>query len=147
MNELRGLWRGKSAGNGKLKKDGEWVKGFSIARDFDLGIISIGVWEYWQDEDGKQRKEQYYNIDPTTLGECIGRCDKNNKPIFEGDIVRTKYGRLCLVVWCSHSSFVGVDLDALEADHKAPSEYDLYDCLEIVGNCYDNPNLLALNKT
>lgn len=132
MNERRGLWRGKRVGNG------EWVEGYlRKAIDF-YGKVQYSI---------ITELNEHFIVDPETLGECIGRCDKNNNPIFEGDIVSTKYGRLCLVVWCSHSSFVGVDLDALEADHKAPSEYDLYDFLEIVGNCYDNPNLLTPNKT
>lgn len=141
MNVTRGLWRGKIKDEFHNCCDGEWIKGNLIITQFSNGTTDYAI-----------KPREYggittLSVDPETLGECIGRCDKNNNPIFEGDIVRTKYGRLCLVVWCSHSSFVGVDLDALEADHKAPSEYDLYDCLEIVGNCYDSPNLLTPNKT
>lgn len=42
-----------------------------------------------------------YEILPETLCEYTNRKDINGKQIFENDIVRTKYGRICRVCWVS----------------------------------------------
>ena len=71
-------------------------------------------------------------IIPETLCEYTNRKDIHGKRIFENDIVRTKYGRICRVCWVSVGGHCGFDLDPLEADHKAPTDYDLYDNLELI---------------
>lgn len=73
-----------------------------------------------------------HEIIPETLCEYTNRKDIHGKPIFENDIVKTKYGRICRVCWVSVGSHCGFDLDPLEADHKAPTGYDLYDNLEVI---------------
>ena len=85
-----------------------------------------------------------YNIDPATLSQFTGMYDKNRKRIFENDIVKTQYGRLCVVKWYSSDSYCGWDLDPINTNDnlelKPPSEYFLYneECNEIVGNVFDN---------
>lgn len=128
MNETRGLWRGKRLNNG------EWVQGLLAYRNFFNNSASLyqeverdGVW-----------------VDPSTLGECTGLRDKNGKLIFEGDIVQTKHGRLCKIVWRSNSVVNCWDIVPLECKHRSPDEWDLWDSknLLVVGNIYDNPELL-----
>lgn len=83
-------------------------------------------------------------VDPKTVGEYTGLTNEKGTKIFEGDIVKTKYGRLCEVKWfaspCSHCW----DLFPIEATHKAPDSYDVWASknLEVVGNVFDNPKLL-----
>lgn len=68
--------------------------------------------------------------------------------IFEGDIVRTKYGRLCIIIWFSNNSFTGWDLKPIltqeNLDNDPPDEYDLFlpENLEVIGNVHSNPELL-----
>lgn len=85
-------------------------------------------------------------IDVKTIGQFTGLHDKNGKMIFEGDIVKTKYGRPCEVKWLSTPCFIGFDLSPKIAfsKFKAPDHYDLYapENLEVIGNIYDNPKLL-----
>ena len=88
-------------------------------------------------------------IVPETLGQFTGLFDKNDKKIFEGDIVKTKYGRLCIVVWFSNQVHCGWDLEAIRSFDNCfrtryPDSVDLYkkDNLEVVGNIHDNPELL-----
>jgi hypothetical protein len=54
--------------------------------------------------------------------------DKNGEKIFEGDIVKTKYGRLCVVEWRSTPCFSGFDVMVYvnwDDFGKAPSSGDL----------------------
>ncbi len=79
-----------------------------------------------------------------TLGECTGLRDKSGKLIFEGDVVQTKHGRLCKIVWRSNSSVNCWDMVPLECKRRSPDEWDLWDSknLLVVGNMYDDPELL-----
>lgn len=85
-------------------------------------------------------------VDPETIGQFTGKLDKHNKKIFEGDIVRTKFGRLCKVIWFESRMQAGWDLEPVNTKVNvyytmAPDTYDLWksENLEIVGNIHDNP--------
>ncbi len=126
MDNLRGLWRGKRLDN-KV-----WVEGYYLhLSENDLHII-VGL-------DG-----QYNRIEPETRGECASMTDKNGVKIFEGDIIQTKHGRLCEVVWRSNSAVNCWDIYPLECKHRSPDEWDLWGSknLLVVGNIHDNPELL-----
>lgn len=77
-------------------------------------------------------------IIPETTSCYTGITDRNNVKIFENDIVKTKYGRLCKVIWFSSPSYQGWDLLPIESEHEKPSERDLWNNLEVVGNVFDN---------
>lgn len=66
MNELRGLWHGKRLGNG------EWIEGW-----------------LWRQPDSRAFVSNI-EVDPATLGECTVYRNKNDTPIFEGDILKVK---------------------------------------------------------
>lgn len=93
----------------------------------------------------------WYEIGLKSLGQYIGRKDKNGAKIFEGDIVRTEFGRLCIVVWFDSRLVCGWDLEPIKTSenllHDAPRSEHVFDeeYLEIVGNIYDNPELLTEN--
>ena len=129
----------------KRKDNGEWVEGMLFYQRVYLGI------EFDIDEENQcdwrlaiQRLEKSYEIDPITLSQFTGMYDKNGKCIFENDIVKTQYGRLCVVKWYNSDSYCGWDLDPINTNDnlelKPPSEYFLYneECNEIVGNAFDN---------
>lgn len=79
-----------------------------------------------------------------TVGQYTGLTDKNGVKIFEGDVVRTQYGRLCVVIWNQTDCHCGWDLYPVNDDHKPPSKWCMFnkDCLEVVANIHDNPELL-----
>lgn len=79
----------------------------------------------------------------TIYMQFTGLKDKNNKPIFEGDVVKWKdsHGRLCtnIVEWESDITgfgpFVWIDPDC--ETHCKPSN------IEVIGNVFENPELLV----
>ena len=132
---------------GKRIDDGEWVEGSLVHRTKFYGdtddryfIICNGEFHY-----------DYYDaveVDPKTVGQFTGVLDKNDKKIFEGDVVKTKYGRLCVVVWFSSQVCNCWDLETIRTLDNVritpPTSIDLFKkCnLEVVGNIHDNPELL-----
>lgn len=88
-------------------------------------------------------------VDADTVGQFTEKVDKYGKKIFEGDIVKTKYGRLCIVTWFDSRMHVGWDLDVVNTrenvrNTSAPDAYDMWasENLEVVGNIHDNPEML-----
>lgn len=105
-----------------------------------------GTWIY-----GYLSDENYINsidlngeflVDKDTVGQCIGVDDKNGKEIYEDDIVRTRSGRICKVVWFSSSQYQGWDLEPIESKNPPPKERELWENLEVIGNVYENADLL-----
>lgn len=85
----------------------------------------------------------YVFVDHLTIMQSTGLKDKNGKEIFEGDIVDYK-GREAVVKWHgSYASFIYRFVDGLQ---ERVSEWDplFLACyhFEIIGNIYENPELL-----
>ena len=132
MREI--LFRGKRLDNG------EWVYGYYV----HIGPVSCQrayiIPEYTSAIYVKE-------VDPSTVDQYTGLMDKNDKRIFEGDIVSTDIARPYLIVEFRDGCFMfncndgGKDyydimLPILE---DAQTEYKYG---EIIGNIHDNPELL-----
>lgn len=130
------LFRGKRIDNGN------WVEGCLIKRKYYgdvryyIGFIEVTLLTKVE-------------VIPETVCQYIGITDKNSKKIFENDVVKTKYGRLCQVVWVSSPYYQCWDMIGLESKHQAPDWRDIWykDNLEVVGNIYDNPRLVESDET
>lgn len=122
-------------------KDGKWVEGYYIKTRNYLDdsivhlIVGLNSTLYPREEIAGT-----YEVIFETIGRYIGITDKNKRKIFDGDIVKTKYGRTCKIVWLSTQNCQCWDLIPLESKHPAPDEYDLWDSknLEVIGNIYDS---------
>ena len=143
MRELR--FRGKTTTNGM------WIAGF-------YACIPDGIYGPDRHWIGIKKCEGRFptmlQVDPETVGQFTGKLDKNGKKIFEGDIVKTKYGRLCVVCWRSSIGLACWDLDPVNMRENirntcAPNDYDLWVSknLEVVGNIHDNPEMLINNPS
>lgn len=132
---------------GKRADDGNWVYGFPYCESCGLCIDGIETW------DGER-----HLIIKDTVGQYTGISALKNLPngvlrtcrVYEGDIVKTKYGRLCVVEWFSSPTHNGWDLTVVGTVEncvhtKAPDSSDMWcsENLEVVGNIYDNPELLG----
>lgn len=125
---------------GKDIETGEWVYGHFFQR--------MGHYPAIVEQRPRNGKVMYFEIavEDTTLGQFTGLLDKNGKDIYEGDILKWEKDGLMYVVkfWdgmfyasveeCNEGILGGFPLHAL-------TEYDDRKC-EIVGNIYDNPELL-----
>jgi len=80
------------------------------------------------------------------LQQFTGLKDKNGKEIYEGDIMRNvKNGCIATVQW--HGTMAGFVLSNLKEKSQTTREWGelfrAYDKYEVIGNIYDNPELLV----
>lgn len=121
------LFRGKRVDNGK------WIYGDLFHRNDELLINNYS---------------QGFNlaIIPSTVGQYTGLTDKNGKKIFEGDILSTGnpddyYG---IVEWDEKNPGLAVSFGGLFEGFEELIFIDKVE-LEIIGNIYDNPELLEVS--
>lgn len=120
---------------------------------FRVKNLNTGKWEYSYAWVGRavcfKNLLKYIDetvVDISTASEYIGLSDKNDTKIFDGDIIKTKYGRLCIIKWFPRKACW--DMSPIETEEnlgkEPPAQWDLWykENLEVVGNIYDNPELL-----
>ena len=109
-------------------------------------------WEYgafWQSNSSIIDKSGYsQKVMPNTVGQYIGRSDKNKKKIFEGDILLTDCWHTLLVVYFDEDY---LQFRVREVVSGRENSIDYYDNsnnvkIEVVGNIYDNPELLEVQR-
>ena len=84
-----------------------------------------------------------YPIDESTICQCTGLKDKHGKLIFENDIVRC--GKNCTVTWCDTFASWRLNTSGWMYSHFFGEACKPED-VEIVGNIFDNPDLLAVGE-
>ena len=124
MND-KNLYRGKRVDNG------EWVDGDLIHRQIRgcvLAIIRISDYEE-------------YEVIPESVGQFTGLHDKNEKKIFEGNIVRVTEGMY------GYKSTYHSYVEEVKFYNKGVAVFLPFDNsdiveVEVIGNIYDNKELL-----
>ena len=130
---------------GKSLATGEWLHGSHFndgAEDYILPNLPSGAIDY-----------ESYQVDQNTIGQFTGLFDKNCKEIYEGDIVKhpyidpifqdlveTKDGVTSEVVFHDGAFVIKYDIN----DHIYLCDFTRHNHAEVVGNIYDNPELLNM---
>lgn len=136
--ENRYLYRGKRIDNG------EWMEGHLITDEKDDLKYFIG-YVLGTDEDGSPHDLDAVQVDPATICQCTGLKDKNGKLIWENDIANCMDAECCgYISW--NESEAGFYFNVLLEDGRFEEEhiYDYQDCMEVIGNNFDNPELLEV---
>lgn len=127
---------------GKRKDNGEWVEGHLLWNENGRARIiprHTDIFCYENDENTIQTIA--YEVISETVGQYTCLTDKNGKKIFEGDIVKGKFGTgmvnynngcFCVKGYPYKSYFNNPAIDVVMSE----------DCIEIIGNIHDNPELL-----
>lgn len=129
MREI--LFRGKRTDNG------EWVFGRQLADDV---IVPIGQPFEFEINTGFIRSDlKCYEVDSDTVGQYTGLTDNNGKKIFEGDII--KWGlKPCVVKWDEYNA--SFCLYVYGTIKISGFNRDTMKLKEVIGNIYDNPEII-----
>jgi len=141
---------------GKRLDNGEWVYGFYVKYEH-MGVIKYLIITDW----AQVYSNSYYVI-PETVGQFTGLLDKNGKDIYEGDIVahngilqknklleiRFIDGAFCLYLngipdMARDNNAVTIRDAMFEAQNF---RFGVKLILEVIGNIYENPELLEVSK-
>ena len=133
----------------------EWYHG-----DLEYNRVDNIARIHTYDKDGYYIRQYYVN--PDTVCQFTGLQDKNGKDIYEGDIMYSEfsdgYGGYSLIGWNEREASFGM-MDAYSYQSKQEGydfpEFKNYVLIahlqkalicEVVGNIYDNPELLTKTK-
>ena len=121
--------------------NGEWVEGYYLRDQYHIGGKDIIF--YRKDSD---RFTVYTDrIDIETLCQFIGLCDKNGNKIWENDILMAHLDEFypedttCETVEWGFAGFVVHEANSTDREYL--DKFDLEN-FEVVGNIFDNPELL-----
>lgn len=109
----------------------------------DTGYITSKIFELEELEsyDGFQEPHRYF-----TFKRCqfTGLFDKQGVEVYEGDIGNDKFSNKVIVKW--NEQFYCYALLTIDEVVKDDWNFDLNDLNEVVGNLYENPELLKDTK-
>lgn len=134
---------------GKRIDNGEWVYGSLIQCDITgkRYILPMGSDANESDKVGHEGCLMLFTFEviPETVGQFTGLKDKNGKEIYEGDICNCReYECFGKVEWNNEEAgfyfCVVMEGGGFEEEHL----YDYVDELEVIGNIYENPELLEV---
>ena len=120
MREI--LFRGRRSWGNKDWVEGDLLHGYSDHVSITKRLMGI----------------ESCQVEPETVGQYTGLCDKNGKKIFEGDIIHG-FGGNFAVRWSPEiCSFVAGEGRGI----RPAMTYGTMKSFEVIGNIYDNPKLV-----
>ena len=141
------LFKAKRKNWRELPKEEWWVEGNLITNEREEGTAYIGY--IFDVHNGVIEDFDIVEIDPETLCQYTGKTDKNEKKIWENDIVRTsKFGKDD----GNGHNYPGFDVFVVKWDNGGFALFNKRrrfnlrtdeKSYEVIGNIYDNPELLG----
>ena len=136
---------------GKRLDNGEWLVGDLLQVANEVFIApSDGDWfDFipWKKDNVFHLPSATYVVSTDTIGQFTGLLDKNGKEIYEGDIVANDFGNNNIVnmtvEWCTDGYWALHEIDGDDTMHFVA---DYLKEIEVIGNIYDNPELLEPNE-
>lgn len=126
---------------GKRLDNGEWVQGYLVYdnRDEMYRIII----EIHYSTGTCITTDNAPRVDASTICQCTGLKDKNDKLIWENDVANCLTEDCCGYIGWNESE-AGFYFNVLLEDGRFEEEhiYDYQDGIEVIGNIFDNPELL-----
>ena len=124
MREI--LFRGK-------RTDGQWIYGGLLKVTYDGNTYNLIFADNFLFVFGEAKAMEHACVDPATVGQFTGLTDKNGQKIFEGDILKWDS-----MEWgCGHLEIASWDYELFNMRRNDWEEW-----CEVIGNVYDNPELL-----
>lgn len=122
----------------KRKDNGEWVYGVPLKEGYSQEVEML-----WYEYSSLAYTERVQVI-PETVGQYTGLLDKDGNKVFEGDIVKNEYRK-------GQYQYFKIVYDTRVYCWRVENKYGmlgfLYNVigdLEVIGNIYDNPELLEV---
>ena len=120
----------------KRTDNGEWIEGYVYRISEKLNPFIML----------KNRHSESYQVFIETVGQYTGMNDINGNKIYEGDIVHCKarIDRANMFVTFEDGKFVMVLCEEFKTHKRGLGHYEI-ECFdkEVIGNIYDNPELLT----
>lgn len=128
----------------KRLDNGEWVEGYYVycrKRHYILPVLNkvIGF---------DEREDEWVEADPNTICQYTGLTDKNGKRIWENDICDRKEKYPEIVTYNKGDWQLDYSYALGKEKHFCACNLGLYacerKCVEVIGNVFDNPELLEV---
>ena len=133
----------------KRKDNGEWVTGYYVFQRKCSGVFGQMISELDFDRHLIiDLRGNSHEVIPKTVCRCTGLKDKNGKLIFEGDVVNAllDFGMPIKSVCGFRDGSFGLLAKQHGVEHFHPFTSLCNITYEVIGNIYDNPELLEVER-
>lgn len=163
----RHLYKAKKKNWKMLPKDEWWTQGYLFDNGYSgseqkyfVGYLVIDEYRGTACDEWDINGIAFYEVDPDTICQCVGLKDRNGKVVFEHDILNGflypycydgKHNYYAQMAWSDYTrAFVMIAIKNLESSVCGISDGNTElveewnsEVWEIIGNTFDNPELLG----